>query len=62
MKQEKEAALKKQLEAKAAADEAYRNSPEYKKAQEEIKKKAEMLAEIEKSKPKSVEEKEDQEN
>lgn len=62
MKQEKETALKKQLEAKAAADEAYRNSPEYKKAQEEIKKKAEMLAEIEKSKPKSVEEKEDQEN
>ena len=62
MKQAKEDALKKQLEAKAAADEAYRNSPEYKKAQEAIKKQAEMLAEIEKSKPKSVEEKEDQEN
>lgn len=62
MKQAKEDALKKQLEAKAAADEAYRNSPEYKKAQEAIKKQAEMLAEIEKSKPKTVEEKEDQEN
>lgn len=62
MKQAKEDALKKQLEAKAAADEAYRNSPEYKKAQEAIKKQVEMLAEIEKSKLKSVEEKEDQEN
>lgn len=62
MKQAKEEALKKQLEEKAAADEAYRNSPEYKKAQEAIKKQAEMLAEIEKSKPKTVEEKEDQEN
>lgn len=62
MKQAKEDALKKQLEAKAAADEAYRNSPEYKKAQEAIKKQAEMLAAIEASKPKTVEEKEDQEN
>ena len=62
MKQAKEDALKKQLEAKAAADEAYRNSPEYKKAQEAIKKQAELLAAIEASKPKTVEEKEDQEN
>lgn len=62
MKQAKEAALMKQLEAKAAADEAYRNSPEYKKAQEAIKKQAELLAAIEASKPKSVEQKEEQEN
>lgn len=62
MKQEKEDALMKKLEEKAAADEAYRNSLEYKKEQEEIKKQAEMLSAIEASKPKSVEQKEEQEN
>ena len=62
MKKEKEDALKKQLEAKAAADEAYRNSPEYKKAQEAIKKQTEILAEIDKSKLKSIDDKEQQEN
>lgn len=62
MKKEKEDALKKQLEAKAAADESYRNSPEYKKAQEAIKKQTEILAEIDKSKPKSIDDKEQQEN
>jgi hypothetical protein len=54
--------LKKKLEEKAAADEAYRNSPEYKKEQEEIKKQVEMLIAIEASKPKTVEQKEEQEN
>jgi len=52
----------KELEEKAKADEAYRNSPEYKKAQEAAKEQAKILAEIEASKPKSVDEKEDQEN
>lgn len=62
MKQKKEEDLKKKLEEKAAADKAFRESPEYKKQQEAIKKQAEILAAIEASKPKSVDEKEDQEN
>ena len=61
-KKEKEDALKKQLEEKAKADEAYRNSPQYKKDQEEAAKQAELLAKIEASKIKTVEQKEDQEN
>lgn len=60
--QQKEEELKKKLEEKAKADEAYRNSPQYKKDQEEAAKKAKLLAEIEASKIKTVEQKEDQEN
>jgi len=51
--------LKKQLEEKAKVDEAYRNSPQYKKDQEEAAKQAELLAKIEASKIKTVEQKED---
>lgn len=60
--QEKEDALSKELKAKAAADAAYKKSPQYQKDLEASKKQAEKLAAIEKSKIKSVDQKENQEN
>lgn len=60
--QEKEDALNKELEAKAAADAAYKKSPQYQKDLEANKKQAEKLAAIEKSKIKTVNQKENQEN
>lgn len=60
--EEKEKELLEQLAKANEANEAYRNSPEYKKAQEEAKKQAALAAALEASRPKTVDEKEDKEN